>query len=304
MTVVPKKILFISNGHGEDNHTSYVIRTLKEHEPNLDMAAMPIVGQGYAYRNLNIPIIGPTEIMPSGGFFYMNRFQFIKDIQAGLIGLTWRQLQAVLSYAPQCDLIMTTGDGVSQSFAYLTGRPFVAFISCLSSLYEGRLNLGPLLWHYFNSPRCLGVFTRDRHTAEEMGTKIALQALRGAADLDGRRESGRVHDLDVRCEQQMASRAGQQLAIPRLLPGIGAEIFACGELGRVDEDAGDHPVGPVNGLAHQRQMALVQRAHGRNKADRETFPTPAGDRFTQGRHGPGNRNAFGIGHDERINPSP
>ena len=208
MTVVPKKILFISNGHGEDNHTSYVIRTLKEHEPNLDMAAMPIVGQGYAYRNLNIPIIGPTETMPSGGFFYMNRFQFIKDIQAGLIGLTWRQLQAVLSYAPQCDLIMTTGDGVSQSFAYLTGRPFVAFISCLSSLYEGRLNLGPLLWHYFNSPRCLGVFTRDRYTAEDLQN----QGLKKA-------QFGGIPSLDYLQPQGQDLQLNPSLPMLALLPG-------------------------------------------------------------------------------------
>lgn len=163
-----KRILFISNGHGEDNHTSHVIQTLRQLCPSIEMAAMPIVGEGKAYRSLDIPIIGPTQTMPSGGFFYMKRLYMLKDFQSGLIGLTWRQLQAVLQYAPNCDLIMATGDFVSQTFAYLTKRPFVSFISCLSALYEGRLRLNPLLWHDLNSSRCLAVFTKDSHTAYDL----------------------------------------------------------------------------------------------------------------------------------------
>ncbi|PHJ53894.1 hypothetical protein VF14_37040 [Nostoc linckia z18] len=163
-----KRILFISNGHGEDNHTSHVIQTLRELSPSIEMAAMPIVGEGKAYRSLDIPIIGPTQTMPSGGFFYMKRLYLLKDFQSGLIGLTWRQLQAVLQYAPNCDLVMATGDFISQTFAYLTKRPFVSFISCLSALYEGRLRINPLLWHDLNSSRCLTVFTRDFYTASDL----------------------------------------------------------------------------------------------------------------------------------------
>lgn len=172
-----KRILFISNGHGEDNHTSHVIQTLRQLCPSLEMAAMPIVGEGKAYRSLDIPIIGPTQTMPSGGFFYMKRLYLLKDFQSGLVGLTWRQLQAVLQYAPNCDLIMATGDFISQTFAYLTKRPFVSFISCLSALYEGRLRLNPLLWHDLNSSRCLAVFTKDSHTAYDLQRQGLTKAL-------------------------------------------------------------------------------------------------------------------------------
>jgi uncharacterized protein (TIGR03492 family) len=163
-----KRILFISNGHGEDNHSSYIIETLLELHPDLEIAAMPIIGEGNAYRRLNIPIIGPTQSMPSGGFSYMDRLQLIKDIRSGLITLTWRQLRAVLDYAPQCDLIMATGDTISQIFAYLSRRPFISFISCLSALYEGSLYLGPIISNVLRSPRCLAVFTRDPYTAEDL----------------------------------------------------------------------------------------------------------------------------------------
>jgi uncharacterized protein (TIGR03492 family) len=180
-----KRILFISNGHGEDNHTSHVIQTLRQLCPSIEMAAMPIVGEGKAYRSLDIPIIGPTQIMPSGGFFYMKRLYLLKDFQSGLIGLTWQQLQAVLQYAPNCDLIMSTGDFVSQTFAYLTKRPFVSFISCLSALYEGRLRLNPLLWNDLNSSRCLTVFTRDSYTAFDLQRQgIAKAQFGGIPALD------------------------------------------------------------------------------------------------------------------------
>ncbi|WP_445629130.1 lipid-A-disaccharide synthase-related protein [Nostoc sp. DSM 114167] len=180
-----KQILFISNGHGEDNHTSHVIQTLRQLNPSIKMAAMPIVGEGKAYRSLDIPIIGPTQIMPSGGFFYMKRLYLLKDFQSGLIGLTWQQLQAVLQYAPNCDLIMSTGDFISQTFAYLTKRPFVSFISCLSALYEGRLRINPLLWHDLNSSRCLTVFTRDSYTAFDLQRQgIAKAQFGGIPALD------------------------------------------------------------------------------------------------------------------------
>ncbi|MDZ8067721.1 MAG: lipid-A-disaccharide synthase-related protein [Nostoc sp. DedQUE08] len=180
-----KRILFISNGHGEDNHTSHVIQTLRQLCPSIEMAAMPIVGEGKAYRSLDIPIIGPTQTMPSGGFFYMKRLYLLKDFQSGLIGLTWRQLQAVLQYAPNCDLIMSTGDFISQTFAYLTKRPFVSFISCLSALYEGRLRINPLLWHDLNSSRCLTVFTRDSYTAFDLQRQgIAKAQFGGIPALD------------------------------------------------------------------------------------------------------------------------
>jgi uncharacterized protein (TIGR03492 family) len=163
-----QRILFISNGHGEDNHSAHIIKTLTQISPSLEIAALPIVGEGSAYRKLNIPIIGPTQTLPSGGFTYVNRWLLVKDLQAGLLGLTWRQIQAVRYYAPSCNLIHATGDLVGQSFAYLTGKPFISFISCLSALYEGHLQLDLLLQFILRSPRCLAVVTRDPYTAENL----------------------------------------------------------------------------------------------------------------------------------------
>ncbi|MEM0982061.1 MAG: lipid-A-disaccharide synthase-related protein [Cyanobacteria bacterium P01_H01_bin.58] len=165
---MPKRVLFISNGHGEDNHSAYIIRTLREQAPDVEIAAIPIVGEGSAYRRLNVPILGPTQTLPSGGFTYVNRWLLLKDIQAGLLGLTLRQLQTVRRYAPQFDLVHATGDSVGQSFAYLSDRPFISFISCLSALYEGHLQTDFVMRFVLRSPRRRAVITRDPYTAEDL----------------------------------------------------------------------------------------------------------------------------------------
>ena len=204
MPLPSKRILFISNGHGEDNHSSYVIETLLQLYPNLELAAMPIVGEGNAYRRLNIPIIGPTQNMPSGGFSYINRLRLLTDLKAGLVGLTWQQLRAVWQYAPSCDLIMATGDTVSQGFAYSTGYPYVSFISCLSALYEGTLKVGPFIGTFLRSPRCLGVFTRDPYTAKDLKKQGIGKALFGGIpSLDKLQPTGK--DLQLKADTPMVA---------------------------------------------------------------------------------------------------
>lgn len=204
MSSSPKRILFISNGHGEDNHSSYVIETLLELCPDLEIAAMPIVGEGNAYRRLNIPIIGPTQNMPSGGFSYINRWRFLRDLQAGLIGLAWQQLKAVWEYAPTCDLIMATGDTVSQGFAYSTGYPYVSFISCLSSLYEGKLYIGPFIGRFLRSPKCLAVVTRDPYTAQDLKRQgITKAQFGGIPSLDKLIPTGK--DLHLKSDLPMVA---------------------------------------------------------------------------------------------------
>ena len=121
-----QKLLYISNGHGEDNHSSHIIRTLRAIRPELEIAALPIVGEGNAYRKINVPIVGPTYTLPSGGFTYMNRLRLIDDIRAGLLTMTWKQYKAMKAYVNQVDFVAATGDTIGQAFALLSGKPFVS----------------------------------------------------------------------------------------------------------------------------------------------------------------------------------
>jgi len=161
-------VLFLSNGHGEDAISCQILQALKASSSDVDVAAMPIVGDGAAYGRSGVPMIGPTSKMPSGGVFYMNPLFLLKDLEAGLIALTWQQLRAVCRHSRHCDLVVATGDIVAAAIAHLTDRPYIIFLSAHSSYYEGRVNLGLVLWKLLSSPRCLAVFTRDALTAADL----------------------------------------------------------------------------------------------------------------------------------------
>ena len=89
-----------------------------------------------------MPIIGLTSKMPSGGVFYINPLFLLKDIRAGLIALTWQQLEAVWRHSRHCDLVVVTGDIVAAAIAHASNRPYIIFLSAHSSYYQGRVDLG------------------------------------------------------------------------------------------------------------------------------------------------------------------
>jgi uncharacterized protein (TIGR03492 family) len=178
-----RRVLFLSNGHGEDLNASLVLEALREYASDIETAAMPIVGKGSAYRKLSVPIIGPTQQLPSGGFSYINLLRFlnpinwwrdtnpmslVKDLFSGLIGLTYQQIKAVRQWSLTCDLLFACGDIVPILFARITGRPFMVFLVSNSSYYEGRVKLPWLAQWSMRSRHCLSILTRDRYTAQDL----------------------------------------------------------------------------------------------------------------------------------------
>jgi uncharacterized protein (TIGR03492 family) len=165
-----RRILFLSNGSGEDAINGKLIHAFRQRYPDVDLAAMPIVGMGATYRRLNVPIICPTQTMPSGGIFYMNPMFLVKDLAGGLVKLTWQQFRAIRRYAANGGVIMATGDNVVAAFAHFSKLPYIIFLAGYSSFYTGQLNLGwisPWLLQS-KSSRCRQVFTRDRFTAQDL----------------------------------------------------------------------------------------------------------------------------------------
>ena len=64
------------------------------------------------------------------------------------------------------------------------------------------------------------------------------------------------------------------LRVGGLGAGIGGEIGGAVELARVDEEGDDHPVRPRPGRLDEREVAGVQRPHGRDHADPGPLPPP------------------------------
>jgi uncharacterized protein (TIGR03492 family) len=102
---MPLDILFISNGHGEDLIASRIAQDLTD----LEVAAFPLVGSGEAYQRIGIPVIGPTQAMPSGGFILRDAQALRSDMQAGLGKLALAQLR-FLTAMPPPRVIVAVGD--------------------------------------------------------------------------------------------------------------------------------------------------------------------------------------------------
>ncbi len=189
------RLLCLSNGHGEDIIAVRILQALQQQAQPPELAALPIVGEGYAYTKLAIPLIGTVKVMPSGGFIYMDNRQLARDIQGGLVELTRAQFRAVRDWVrggqrdgpPQAgSLILAVGDIVPLLFASLSGAPY-AFVGTAKSEYYLRDEKGLLprqswwddrlerwtgcIYHpwerwLMSRPNCQGIFPRDALTTE------------------------------------------------------------------------------------------------------------------------------------------
>ena len=175
------KLLVLSNGHGEDGIAICIIEQLCKIADELEIQALPIVGTGYAYSKLGIPIIGEVQQMPSGGFIYMGGNPLWADLNDGLISLTFKQIQTVRQWGNRGGVILAVGDIVPLLFAWMSGCNY-AFVGTAKSDYylrdsqgewlsqtswwERRLGSVYLPWERWllSRKRNLAVFPRDTLT--------------------------------------------------------------------------------------------------------------------------------------------
>lgn len=176
------KLLILSNGHGEDVIAARIAEQLQLLSNELQLAALPLVGEGKAYHALKIPIIGPVQPMPSGGFIYMDGQQLIKDVRKGLLKLTLAQHQVTRQWAIEGGKILAVGDILPVLFAWLSKADY-AFVGTAKSEYyirdeHGWLDQASNLERRFGSyyypwerwlishSRCKAVFPRDTLTSK------------------------------------------------------------------------------------------------------------------------------------------
>ena len=175
------KLLVLSNGHGEDVIAIRIIERLIE-DSELEITALPIVGQGHAYQKLDIPIAGRVQQMPSGGFIYKGGAPLWQDLKGGLISLTLEQIKLVRQWGKDGGKILAVGDIVPLLYAWISKADY-AFVGTAKSEYYLRDEIGWLpqtswLERKFNSvympwerwlmkrDRSLAVFPRDSLTTE------------------------------------------------------------------------------------------------------------------------------------------
>ncbi len=212
------KLLCISNGHGEDVIACRILNALRQSHPSIELSALPITGDGKAYQSAEIPIIGQTQVLPSGGFLNRDPKQLARDVQKGLISLTRSQLTAIKTWATATTetkaAILAVGDIVPQIFSHLSGLPYV-FIGTAKSEYWLRDEQGKLpaqkLWDRLEGwsgsvylpwerwlmarPNCRAVFVRDALTAKTLQTLGIRAHYTGNPMMDGLAPEGKLDGL-------------------------------------------------------------------------------------------------------------
>jgi uncharacterized protein (TIGR03492 family) len=183
------RLLVLSNGHGEDGIALRVIRALHERRPSLDIAVLPLVGQGDSYAAAEaqglLRRIGPRQWLPSGGFSNQSLRGLMADLAAGMPLLSWRQGQQVRRWGQGGDPILAVGDLLPLLMAWGSGGRF-GFVGTPKSDFtwasEGPSGWGtstiadgyhrakgsewdPWEWALMASRRCRLVAVRDGLTA-------------------------------------------------------------------------------------------------------------------------------------------
>jgi uncharacterized protein (TIGR03492 family) len=195
------QLLCLSNGHGEDVIAVRICQELQHHPAAPELAALPLVGEGRAYSQLGIPIVGPVQTMPSGGFIYMEGRQLLRDLRGGLLQLSWTQFKAVRRWSKKGGVILAVGDIVPLLFAWLSGAPYVFVGTAKSEYYlrdeagwlpnrsrwEGWSGSVYLPWERWlmGNRRCKAVFPRDKLTTQTLQQWSIAAFDRGNPMMDG-----------------------------------------------------------------------------------------------------------------------
>ncbi|MBI5400102.1 hypothetical protein HZB07_05800 [Candidatus Saganbacteria bacterium] len=155
-----RKILIITNGHGEDIVAAELIKRLPA---DYNIKVLPLVGSGAAFAGLNVSILGERKKLASGGFSLRNFSYLLKDLAQGLAGQTWRQLKLLRGLRSQIDLTIAIGDLVPMIGALTIGCPWI-FVGVNKSAYYKKFGSNYTPWERWLLQRARKVFVRDKAT--------------------------------------------------------------------------------------------------------------------------------------------
>ena len=165
-----RRILLLSNGHGED--LSGALIGLQLQELGVAVEALPLVGHGRAYQQAGIPTRGRTREYSTGGLGYTSLLGRITEVVQGQVLYLLSRLALLLRIARRYDLILVVGDVIPVLAAWLSRRPGAVYLVAYSSHYEGTLRLpwpcGPLL----RSRRLRAIYSRDQLTATDLSQQL------------------------------------------------------------------------------------------------------------------------------------
>ena len=217
------RLLLVSNGHGEDLSGAWVGAALQRQ--GSEVLALPLVGDGSAYRNAGLSVAGRTRSYSTGGLGYASFAGRVAEILQGQVFYLLRRSWRLWREARHADGLVVIGDVIPVLLAWLTGKPVVTYLVAYSSHYEGRLRLpwpcGPCL----ASRRFKAVFSRDALTAsdltEQLGRRVQFLGnpfMEGIAAAEGITERNAVLLLPGSRLPEATTNLERMLALLEQLP--------------------------------------------------------------------------------------
>ena len=210
-----RRLLFISNGHGEDSIAAQIIRRLPA---GYDVAAYPTLGEGRAYAGV-CPIVGPRKSLPSEG--HRVRGSLLRDALAGFgIGPAMRFMRREAS---GYDAILVVGDLLGVVMCWLAGRRVRLYLDVYKSGYD---NAYSPLERWLTARTCDLVLNRDAKLAAQLpngryaGNVMMDTLVTGPYDAAARRRHPRAIAILPGSRDSMRENFAIQLGALRLVPGI------------------------------------------------------------------------------------
>ncbi|TAM60962.1 hypothetical protein EPN52_03775 [bacterium] len=221
-----KRVLVVSNGHGEDAIALRLSRELRAREMAPEL--FPLVGLG-PDAGAAAPLVGPRAALPSGGIVaFGNVVNIVRDLRAGLAPLFTAQVRFLRRTGARYAAALAVGDAFCCMMARLSGVP-VFFVGTAKSVrvapyggFEANLLRG-----------AAGVYVRDEPTARSLAGRgvpasapgnVMMDMLEGAPPpglaapwltiLPGSREAAYE---DARFLTRVARRLGAERALPVLI---------------------------------------------------------------------------------------
>ncbi|RDI96267.1 hypothetical protein DV704_00070 [Meiothermus sp. QL-1] len=130
-----RRILVVSNGHGEDTIGVALARALGA--LGYGVEAVPLVGRGRAYEEAGFAVRGPRQEMPSGGFALESLRALWADLRAGWFTMSLAHYKAVREAARGACATLVVGDVYALGVGSLFGRRPLFLMQCRSSVRAG-----------------------------------------------------------------------------------------------------------------------------------------------------------------------
>ena len=207
-------LLVLSNGAGEDAIAASILRALAQRRPELRVVVGPLIGTGGSYGD-GWPRLGVGASLPSQGLANQSWRWWWRDMQSGLLGGLWGQLQRLRQLKPQVKHTLAVGDLMPCILAGLAGLRPLDFVGTAKSVHHHAYSL-PERWALKRWVQSCAV--RDRPTADTLIQQGVCAHYLGNPMMDDTLPEG--HALGLAPGSALLLFPGSRSKAPAELPGL------------------------------------------------------------------------------------